>query len=218
MDKPTYRWDGSPINHGPVTTLEYEGFLYGTMADNTQVLVIKGNYFSIFYNEIRKLLGFVGYQSHYWGNLIFIPTGGNPISKLSLKSKTNASSDDKSKIQAFLSFRSLIGDGAGSNSKSFMFRMHDEIYDITLCTQKDTNKEELSVRVAAFLKGSTAEDIIKKTIRNKYGNMNNVKLFAQLEKSITDIIKTISKSNIDIKYELLSSQDYIRNNIYDILL
>ena len=210
-----YKWNSSPINHGPVLTKNYEDILYGTMYDGTQVFIAKGNYFTVFYNEVRRVLGFNSHSSHYWGNLIFIPTQGQKIIKIN--HGHNLSDDDRYKIASLYAFRSLIGDG--SPSKSYIIKINDIYYDITMCTKNDTNKLDLSKRQTSYIKHNTIETIIYDTIMNKYGKKDTINIIiSKINTKISEIINgIINMENLDIKYKLKESQEYIRDNIYDIL-
>ncbi len=209
-----YKWDGSHIYHGPVVHVAHEGDRYGTMYDNTQVLIVTGNYYTIFYNEIRKILGFTFFKAHYWGNLIFIPTDGEQIKRLTQNKLTNGIEE---KIANLYAFRSFIGDGMGS--KSFIFKLNDEYYDMTLCTKYDTNKRDLSRRNILYIKNNTVEDIIRDFIIKKYGKKDAIhNIIFNINKNISKCIDIISGDSSDIKCNLTASQEYIRNNIYDILV
>ncbi len=208
-----YKWDGSQIDHGPVVTMNHKRYKYGTMFDDTQILILNCNCYTIFYNEVRKILGFAGFDCHYWGNLIFIPTNGYEVMKI----HKNSNNVDIERMAELYSFRSLIGDGMGT--KSFIFRLNDKYYDITLCTKKDTNKHDLSCRSISFIKNKTMESVIIDTIRSKYGKKISANdMIASINRQMTEIIKIISAKDIDIRFSLISSQDFIRNNLYDIFV
>jgi len=210
-----YKWNSSQINHGPVIVKDYEGHLYGTMYDGVQVFIVKGNYFTVFYNEVRKLLGFSSYTAHFWGNLIFMPTQGKKIIKVNHGYKF--SDDDRHKIASLYAFRSLIGDGYPS--KSYIFMLNDVYYDITMCSKNDTNKLDLSKKQTLYIKHKTIENIIYDTIMSKYGKKYTLSsIISKINNSMTEIIDIIvNNENLDIKYKLEESQEYIRDNIYDIL-